>query len=108
MAFSKREYKIYKAYMDKQLNAGFYLNPEIYTSLKDKPWVRLDIALQILSDAIHNENFEAAQATADALRDWCKKIGHPIPAESVFIIKEPNLEPICCHLSYVRCKMSGL
>lgn len=110
MAFNKKEYKAYKKYMDAQLKAGFYLNPEVYTSLKGKNSIETscNIALQVLGDMVHAENFEACQAIADSLRDAFKNIGHPIPDDALFNIKEPNLEPIRCHLSYVRCKMSGL
>lgn len=110
MAFKKREYKAYKKWMDAQLNAGFYLNPEIYTSLKDKNPLetRCNISLQVLADMIHAENFEACQAIADSLRDFFAKIGYPIPDTALFNIKEPNLEPIRCHISYVRCQKSGL
>src|SRR5262245_57719265 len=108
MGFKKREYKIYKAYMDAQLNHGFYLNPEVYTSLKDKnPFeVGCNIALQVLGDMVHAENYEACQAIADSLRDFFEKIGHPIPDTALFNIKEPNPEPIRCHISYVCCKKS--
>lgn len=109
MPFNKREYKSYKAFMDKQLAKGFYLNPEVYTSLKERDsLVRIDIALQILSDVIHSENYEAAQAVADAIRDWFKSIGYPLPEDAIFKLGEPNLKPIHCHISYVRCKKSGL
>jgi hypothetical protein len=110
MAFNKREYNAYKKYMDAQLKHGFYLNPEIYTSLKSKNPIETscNIALQLLGDMIHAENDEACQAIVDSLRDAFKNTGHPIPDDALFNIKEPNLEPIYCHLSYVRCKKSGL
>jgi hypothetical protein len=96
--------------MDKQLTKGFYLNPEVYTSLKDKHplMTSCNIALQVLGDMVHAENFEAAQAIADSLRDFFAKIRYPIPDNALLNIKEPNLEPIHCHLTYVRCKISGL
>lgn len=110
MAFKKREYKVYKKYMDAQLDHGFYLNPEVYTVLKDKHplGTSCNIALQMLGDMAHAENYEACQAIADSLRDLFIKIGHPIPDIALFNIKEPNLEPIRCHISYVRCQKSGL
>lgn len=109
MGFSKKEYRIYKKYMDEQLRTGFYLNPEVYTSLKDKePWVRVDITLDILAAMIHAENFEAAQAIVDSLKEWFNGIGYPIPENAKFNIKEYAPEHIYGHISYVRCKKSGL
>jgi hypothetical protein len=110
MAFNKREYKAYKKYMDAQLKHGFYLSPEVYTSLKSKSPLETscNIALQVLGDMVHAENFEASQAIVDSLRDVFKNIGHPIPDEALLNIKSPNLELIHCHISYVRCKLSGL
>jgi hypothetical protein len=108
MAFNKKEYKVYKKFMDGQLKA--WPNPEIYTSLKNRN--PLDFvcgrALSMLSRSIHDENYEACQAIADSLRELFDRLGHPIPEEALFNIKAPNLDPIHCHVSYVRCKMSGL
>ena len=110
MGFNKREYKAYKKFMDAQLKKGFYLNPEVYTSLKGKNPMEtsFNIALQVLGDMVHEGNLEACQAVADSLREAFKNMGHPIPDEALLNIKAPNLEPICCHISYVRCKISGL
>lgn len=108
MPFNKKEYKAYKKFMDTQLSR--WPNPEIYTSLKGRN--PLDFvcsrALSLLANAVHDENYEACQAIADALRDMFIRIGHPIPKDALFNIKEPNLEPIHCHLSFVRDKMTGL
>lgn len=90
MAFKKREYKIYKKWMDEQFSHGFYLNPDVYTSLpKDDHFgTCIKLAQSIFSDAVSAENWEAARAVSDSIRDFFAKFGHPIPEDAILII--PN------------------
>lgn len=74
-----------------ELRHGFYLNPEIYTSLKGKD-ERFNIALRILAEMIRSENFEAAQAIRDAMIEFFREIKVEIPDDPLLNI--PSIETV--------------
>ena len=92
MAFKKRDYKIYKKWMDEQLSHGFYLNPAVYTSLPadDHFGTCVDMARSIFTSMVKAENWEAAKAVSDSVRDFFAKFGHPIPEDATLKLKEPR------------------
>jgi hypothetical protein len=87
--WDKKYYKVVKAYMDNQM---WHIDYRLAEKYKDDPigWARSHFDL--ISDCVHRGDYEAAQATKDAIIDFLNKLGLEIPDDAV--LKLPEYNPV--------------
>lgn len=82
-------YKEIKAFMDRQM---WHLDFRLAEKYKGDPIGWAKSHFHLISDCVHREDFEAAQATKDAIIDFLNKLGAEIPDDAE--LKIPEYKPM--------------
>lgn len=93
MAWNKKHYKEIKQFVEHQLNHVPFQIAEKPTEERPNPFDWAKTFLPLVSLSIHNEDYEAAKATSDAIREFLNKFmpNDPIPDDAT--LKLPDFVP---------------
>lgn len=105
MAWNKKHYKEIK-----EFTAHWLSHRPFHEVYKGTPISHVDFMLTQIPIFLKAQDFEAAKAIKDAIIEFWNYIYHDnVPKEALLRLpewKEPDLPPH--HISYVRCKRSGM
>lgn len=86
MAFDKKYYKAIKEFVDTRISAP----PAIYGPVSLEDWIKS--WAQRIPDCLKDEDYEAAQAIKDSIRDFLNKhVDEPIPKDALLKIPRKAL-----------------
>ena len=91
-SWDKKYYKEIKTFMDNQL---WHVDYRLAEKYKDNPAGWAQSHFNLITDCVHREDYEAAQATKDAIIEFLNKLGAEIPNDAALNI--PDYAPMEIH-----------